>query len=113
MADEVATIIPNSDGPDGRPDHDLIVRLQGGGLKRVSHLHPSYAPLHYVLLFPRGDPGFHPLIPSNPGPHDKKRSQNVMQRRYTIYRLHPRRKERELQNLFHGGRLLQQYIVDA
>ena len=37
--------------------------MRGGGLSFISQCHPMYTPLHYVLLFPRGETGWHPLIP--------------------------------------------------
>ncbi|KAN0082326.1 hypothetical protein V8E54_003624, partial [Elaphomyces granulatus] len=63
-ASEVAAIVPDV-GPDGQSssrDLQLTLRAPRGGppLQRVSTLHPSYLPLHYVLLFPHGDPGWHP-----------------------------------------------------
>ena len=63
--DEVAAIMPG-DGSEEWSDHrDIVLRLNGGGLKCISHLHPSYASLHYVLLFPNGEDGWHTDIPSN------------------------------------------------
>ena len=32
-------------------------------MKEVYRRYPSYDPLHYVLLFPRGDDGWHANIP--------------------------------------------------
>ena len=59
--DEVAAIIPE-DGSEVRSDsHDIILRLRGGGLRRISQIHPSYSTLHYVLLFPHGEDGWHIL----------------------------------------------------
>lgn len=34
-----------------------------GGLQRISELHHAYTPLYYVLMFPRGENGWHPNIP--------------------------------------------------
>jgi hypothetical protein len=42
---------------------DIILQLQDGGLQRISHIHPLYSPLHYTLLFPHGDQGWHTNIP--------------------------------------------------
>ena len=65
--DEVAAIIPG-DGSEIRSDHrDIVLRLKGGGLQRISYLHPAYASLHYVLLFPHGEDGWHTGIPAQPG----------------------------------------------
>ena len=64
---EVAAIIPG-DGSEQRSDHrDIILRLRGGGLTRISHLNPSYSSLHYVLLFPNGEDGWHTQIPAQHG----------------------------------------------
>ncbi|KAJ3816606.1 hypothetical protein F5880DRAFT_1457341, partial [Lentinula raphanica] len=60
-ADEVAAIIPG-DGTQAADRRDIILRIreeEGGGLQRVNDGHAAYAPLHYVLLFPRGEPGWH------------------------------------------------------
>ncbi len=41
---------------------DIIVKKIAGPLQRISILHPSYIPMHYVLLFPNGHDGWHPNI---------------------------------------------------
>jgi hypothetical protein len=107
--DEIAAIIPG-DGSEERSDHrDIVIRLTGGGLKRISHLHPSYSTLHYTMLFPRGEDGYHTEIPMiAPG---GGRSKNVSQRCYYAFRL--QRRPGEPPALLMGGRLLQQYVVDA
>ena len=57
--DEVAAIIPG-DGSEERSNHrDILLRLHGGQLRCISHMHPSYASLHYVVLFPHGEDGWH------------------------------------------------------
>ena len=109
--DEVAAIIPG-DGSEERSDHcDIILRLRGGGLKRVSHIHPSYSSLHYVLLFPYGEDGWHPEISANFGPNGRHRSQHVTQRCYYAHQLHPVPGPQPL--LFWGANLFQKYVVDA
>jgi len=35
----------------------------GGGLWRISDLHPAYDPLHFVLFHPHGEPGWQPNMP--------------------------------------------------
>ena len=67
-------------------------------------------PLHYVILFSSGEPGWHwslELRNSN-GIRQKIR---LPQRAFYHYRLHPRRVETAL--LFQSQRLFQQYLVDA
>ncbi|KAJ4481103.1 hypothetical protein J3R30DRAFT_3464391, partial [Lentinula aciculospora] len=56
-ADEVAVVLP---GPGTATDHrDIILQCKEGPLKRIYETNPAYAPLHYVLLFPRGELGWH------------------------------------------------------
>ena len=61
-SDEVAVIIPDENGD---PNHRDIVLAERGEpadrqrYHRINATHPAYMPLHYVLLFPRGDHGWH------------------------------------------------------
>ena len=43
--------------------HDLIIEYRTGQLKRICELHSAYLPLRFPLLFPHGEPGWHPNIP--------------------------------------------------
>ena len=62
-ANEVGAIMVG-DGTDTEEiTRDIIVKKKGGPLQRISILHPSYLPMHYVLLFPDGRDGWHPNIP--------------------------------------------------
>ena len=108
---EVAAIIPGDGSEDCSNHRDIILRLRGGGLKRISHLHPSYSTLHYVLLFPHGEDGWHSEIPANVGPNGRGQAQHVTQQCYYAYQLHPRPGQQPL--LLLGGNLFQQYVVDA
>ena len=109
--EEVAAIIPG-DGSEERSNHrDIVLHLSGGGLRRISQLHPSYSSLHYVLLFPYGEDGWHNDIPSQPGPQGQRRSPKVSQRSYYAHRIHPRPGTQP--PLFWGGKLFQQYVVDG
>ncbi|KAG2138023.1 hypothetical protein DEU56DRAFT_703219, partial [Suillus clintonianus] len=54
-ADEIAVIIPGDGSEEVSDKHDIILRLQGGQLQRVSQLSHAYSTLHYVLLFPSGE----------------------------------------------------------
>src|SRR5882762_8566521 len=108
---EIAAIIPGGGEEHVNLHRDIILRLQGGGLTRISHLHHSYTPLHYVMLFPKGDSGFHVNIPSQFGPDGKRHSKYITQRCYYAYRALRRPTEPDI--LFYGGKLFQQYLVDA
>lgn len=89
--DEVAIILPND--PSQPQSRDIILRKHGGHLQQISELHPAYAPLQYVLLFPRGENGWHPDLrvqdPNNRRPQHKR----VMLTHYVSYRIHSRRRE--------------------
>ena len=110
--EEVAAIVPGDGSEDVREHREIILRTQGGGLRRISHLHPSYLCLHYVLLFPRGEEGWHLNIPLQNENGHPQRSKKVTQLLWTAYRLHIRPHEIEPPNLFMGGRLFQQWVCD-
>ncbi|XP_073266985.1 uncharacterized protein [Populus alba] len=46
-----------------RSDRDIIIESLSGTLQRISKLHPKFMSLHYPLLFPYGEDGFHTDIP--------------------------------------------------
>ena len=50
-AAEVAAIMPGHGDEVTVGHRDILLNYRGGGLKRISNLHPSYMPLLYVLLF--------------------------------------------------------------
>lgn len=64
-------------------------------------------PLFYVLLFPKGEDGWYAQIPL----YDGGNRQFVTQRQYYTFHLQIRLDTNAC--LLHGGRLLQQFIVDA
>jgi hypothetical protein len=80
-APEVAAIIPGTGHEDVDQHRQIILHLkapaQGGSLQRISHLNPLYAPLHYVLLFPNGELGWHSGITSLPGPNGQVQTKYV------------------------------------
>ena len=109
--DNLVEIIPG-DGSEIRSNHrDIVLRLKEGDLQRISHLHPAYASLHYVLLFPHGENGWHTGIPAQPGDDGQQRAEEVSQRCYHAYRLQKHPGEQPL--LLWGGNLFKQHVVDA
>jgi hypothetical protein len=82
----------------------ILLRQCEGSLQKIFELHPSYDSLHYVLLFPRGDNGWHPDIPLL-GSRIRER---VTQMQFYSYRL----QIRDGNWIQYAGRLYQQYIVD-
>lgn len=57
-------IVGGSDNGDGSfepSNRDIVIRLKGGEgepLSRIKEINQFYDPLHYVLMFPNGDPGW-------------------------------------------------------
>jgi len=62
-AEEIAVIIPEEGVYHAVDNRNVVLRTRGGQLKQISQNSPSYAALHYVLLFPKGENGWHPRIP--------------------------------------------------
>ena len=128
-ANEIAVILPG-DGDQPQDSRDIILyRRAGQHLERISELHPMYLSLHYVLLFPTGQLGWHRRMlradaqadgeggnlndeenPLNEETPTRKRKY-VTQMEWFGYRLFPR--IHETQHLFKAGKLLQEFIVDA
>lgn len=61
--EEITAIVPGDGSENVRMNCDIIIHLQDGGLHQISNLHPSHLPLHYVLLFPHEEEGWHLDIP--------------------------------------------------
>ena len=114
-ANEVGVILPGENVFQG--DHrDIVLHLRPERycdpkdhqshlqLHRISEGHAAYAPLHYVLLFPFGEPGwyYNYRVPNTP--------RRITLLQYTAYRIHPR--QNEFSTILHGCRLFQTYLVD-
>jgi len=63
-ADEVAALMVG-DGSEAIDRCDIILAQQVGPFQCISELHVGYMALHYSLLFPYGEDGWHPNIPLN------------------------------------------------
>ncbi|KAL3639921.1 hypothetical protein CASFOL_014889 [Castilleja foliolosa] len=91
-------------------NYDSIVHKRDGPPHRVSKLHPSYMPLQYhPLLFPFAEPGWSPnmRLHSILGATTRNLTVNM------YYSFHNHDRERMYSLLLSGGRLFQQYLVDA
>ncbi|CAI0448029.1 unnamed protein product [Linum tenue] len=55
---ELAGLIPGDFCPD-KHDRDIIVNHRSEGLQRISSLNPKFDALHFPLLFPYGEDGYH------------------------------------------------------
>src|SRR6202789_1118790 len=113
-SNEIAVILPG-DGDQITSARDIVLNRRGGGLKEINDLHPLYPSLHYVLLFPTGQLGWHPHIPLNNEGQDQggddRRRKTVSQAQYFRYRLFPRLNESN--HIFMAGKLFQEYAVDS
>ncbi|CAI0446753.1 unnamed protein product [Linum tenue] len=92
--------------------YDLPTSSDNGGLKRITSLNPKFEALHFPLLFPYGEDGFHPQISYNISfcPPSMRRK-FVTQREYYAFRLQYRIGEGH--TLVKSGKALQHYCVDA
>ena len=78
-AEEIAVIIPEEGVHHAIDNRDVVLWARGGRLERISQNSPSYSALHYVLLFPKGENGWHPRIPIR-GAQLRERGENARQR---------------------------------
>ncbi|KAG1095445.1 hypothetical protein G6F42_018552 [Rhizopus arrhizus] len=123
-------IVGGADNPDMEPSNrDVVVRLKGpdDSLIRINEIHQHYDPLHYIFMFPAGDPGWYCDIKSyNPeamstddGDSDSENGDSyvtIMQ--YYSSRLMIRQgadanlPKNQQVGLHSFGKLFRQYIVD-
>ncbi|MCO5572850.1 hypothetical protein L7F22_026609 [Adiantum nelumboides] len=114
VGNEVAAIMSGQGDLRTSGQRDIVLHYQDGRLQRISNLHRSYMPLLYVLLFPRGEDGWHLKLPyaDVDVPTDALTNrQCVSQREYYAYRLQVCLDTNAC--FLRGGRLLQQFMVDA
>jgi hypothetical protein len=116
-----------ADGSEAVDRHDIIIAQQASPFQRISELHVGYMALHYSLLFPYGEDGWHPNIPLNgvivqdadadmdedhakEYEHQRKHCNVTMAECYSYQLQH---QDTDGIALFWVGQLRQQYIVDA
>ncbi|XP_028752798.1 uncharacterized protein LOC114712429 [Neltuma alba] len=91
---------------------DVIVHELSGSPQRIDELHPSYLPLQYPILFPRGEDGYRDDVEHHAETLSRtKKKKMLSMREYFAYRLMSR--ENEISILLHAGKLFQQFIVDG
>ena len=123
-AEEIAVIIPEEGVYHAVDNRNVVLWARGGQLKQISQNSPSCAALYYVLLLPKGENGWHPRTPicgaqlREQGDDRKQRneeeqaqSQVVSDTCYYAFHLHVR--DGPQPPLFYGGKLFQQFVVDA
>lgn len=108
-SDEVALILPDAAAAEtSRPV--TIAARDSPALFTISAAHPSYMPLHYVLMFPNGDSGWAPGLALRNREGARVRH-TISQQQYYRYYLHPRAGQTTVPFRFY--RLFQQYVVDV
>jgi len=126
MADEVTALMVR-DGFEAIDKCDVVIAQQASPFQRISELHVRYMVLHYPLLFPYDEDGWHPNISFNgvvlqdadvdlDEDHAKefehhRKHHNVTMAEFYGYRLQHQNIDGNA--LLWGERLRQQYIMDA
>lgn len=108
---EIAAVVPTYSKFDYR---DIRVYLRGtdqNSYTLIHQNHPLYMPLHYVLLFPMGDQGWHHEMRSKSIVDGVEKVERLHQRAFYRFRLHERASE--FPTIFLAKRLFQQFLVDA
>ncbi|XP_074336931.1 uncharacterized protein LOC141674105 [Apium graveolens] len=123
-SNEVAGLIVTS--PYAKGCRDTVIDSRVDGLQRIFETDPHFMQLQYPLLFPHGDIGYYREIPLNRHVKHSKRDVEVTEsedpdekcartyitmRKFYNYKLMIRLSEGLTPHL--GGRLWQQYVVDA
>ncbi|XP_078444240.1 uncharacterized protein LOC144713523 [Wolffia australiana] len=97
---EIAVLM-TGDGNEGDSRRSIVLRKRGGELQFVNQLHGYYDPLHFVLLFPYGSPGWSTQL--------KENFQLTMKQFYAYHFM-----VRDTSIVLHlSGRLFQEYVVDS
>jgi hypothetical protein len=121
--DEVVALMVG-DGSEVIDRHDIVVAQQAGLFQCSFELHVGYMALHYPLLFPYNEDGWHLNILLNGVVVDadldedhakefkhQRKHRNVTMAKFYNYQLQHR--DTDGIALFRGDRLRHQYIVDA
>ncbi|XP_071723351.1 uncharacterized protein [Rutidosis leptorrhynchoides] len=110
-ASEIAGLIVGDFSAD-LSSRDLIIQSHDNNLQHVSEIHPLLMALQYPLLFPHGEDGYHPDIPLVMlDPTKSYARKTVSMKEFYAYGFMHRYDSNPA--LLCGGRLLQQYGVDA
>lgn len=124
VVNEVAIVLPG-DQSHSVPPRDIVLHLRDGDLQFIHDHHPAYIPLHYVLLFPYGTPGWTYGLSLRPVQDQREENddedvletvdvgneKHVTQAMFYSYRLHTR--DNQFPIIHYGGRLFQQFVCDV
>ena len=106
--DEVAAVFIGSSG--APPSHtDIVIYPRGNELKRISYMNPNLDPMLYPLFFPQGQFGWSAELQHAQDKRTKVRTK-VSQLEFYNYMTAMRP---SFSPIHFGGKLFQQYLVDA
>ncbi|CAF4462084.1 unnamed protein product [Rotaria sp. Silwood2] len=105
-ANEVAAVFVGEDNEVPSNRH-IAIHPRCKGLQTIPIIDPNCDPMIYPLLFPLGDEGWHPGLEKTDQSRKRKR---ISMLQFYSYRLAIRQ---TFSTIHYGGKLLQQYIVDA
>jgi len=106
--DEVAAVFVVDDGAPP-VNRDIVVHPRNQPPRKISYMSANIDPMVYSVFFPRGDLGWQHNTPHNPLHSTPKRNTLILLQFYA-HRLACRA---QFNPLFYGGKLFQQYVVDA
>lgn len=104
-ANESAAIIVGNVGSGDIPLHEIAVHPRQGQLTTIPVTSAECDPMTYPLLFPRGEPGWHPNM------KDALGVRNISIRQFYAFRIAQRLNS--FNPILYSGKLFQQYLVDA
>jgi len=111
---EIAILIPDKTDAAGPQDILLVYRdpagCNGRHLEKIYVTYSAYMPMHYVLLFPNGERGWHYSL-TICNQRDISCKKLRLEQRMYYYLLYIRKTF--YSPLFFAGRLFQQYLNDA
>jgi hypothetical protein len=116
MADEVALLLPSE--KNDRPRREIILTArpardapnQVKPLHQIPYTHPLYHTLHYVLLYPFGEPG-RDFLMRLLDPHGVRKRDRIITQIYHRYLIYTRSNTFNIK--YQGRRLFQQWLVDV
>ena len=108
---EIAVLLPG-DGDRPQDCQDIILHRTSGALMHIRDTHPLYPSLHYVLLHPTGQLGWHRFIPYEELEDQQRQNKckYMSMAEFNHFYLLPRPSHIESNHLFLTGKLFQEYV---
>ncbi|XP_038075107.1 uncharacterized protein LOC119742920 [Patiria miniata] len=108
-SEQIAILLPGSnEEPAGK--RDIVLTHRDGQLQRIHETHRSYDPLHYVLLFPHGEDGWHIGLKEWDATKNKHSAKTLSM--LAFYKFHIMVRNHHSNSLHRSGKLFLQFLVD-